>query len=65
MLPLAMFHACHGGPERLLSSAVLVAAAGIRLTCWRVFVHVNSSAEDLKPETMAEKKYEDRKLEQG
>jgi hypothetical protein len=62
---VATFRASHEGPELLLYSAALVAASGVLLACWGMFVRLNRYAEELEPEAMAEAKKEDRKLKQG
>jgi hypothetical protein len=61
---VSVFRASHEGPELLLYSAALVAATGVLLASWGVFVRLNRYAEELEPEAMAEAKKEDRKLKQ-
>jgi hypothetical protein len=56
------FRATHEGHELLLYGASIVAAAGLLLAGWGVFVKLNRAAEELEPEAMAEAKREDRKL---
>ena len=59
---VATFRALHEDPAQLPYAASLVAAVGVLLAAWGVFVHLNRSAEELEPEAMAEAKREDRKL---
>lgn len=49
-------------PELMLHAAALVAAVGLLLVGWGLFIRMNRYAEELEPEAMAEAKQEDRKL---
>lgn len=49
-------------PADLVYAAVLVAAVGLLLLGWGLFVHFNRSAEELEPEAMQEAKGEDHKV---
>lgn len=59
---VATFRALHENPAQLPYAASLLAAVGILLASWGVFVRLNRSAEELEPEAMAEAKREDLKL---
>ena len=59
---VATFRAVHEDPSQLAYAASILAAAGVLLAAWGLFVHLNRSAEELEPEAMAEAKREDRKL---
>jgi Ni/Fe-hydrogenase subunit HybB-like protein len=59
---VATFKALHEDPTQLMYAASLLAAVGVLLAAWGVFVHLNRSAEELEPEAMADAKREDRKL---
>lgn len=59
---VATFKAAHESPAHMLYAAGIVLAAGVLLAGWGVFVRMNSFAEELEPEAMAEAKREDRKL---
>lgn len=59
---VATFKAVHEDLAHLLYAASILAATGILLAAWGVFVHLNRSAEELEPEAMAEAKREDRKV---
>ena len=59
---VATFRALHEDPAQLLYAASIVAAVGILLAAWGLFVHLNRSAEELEPEAMADAKREDQKL---
>jgi len=56
------FRALHEDVELLLYPAALLAAAGLLLAAWGLFLHLNRSAEELEPEAMEEAKQEDEKL---
>ena len=56
---VAVFHYSIDAPERLPNAAAIAASAALLLAAWGVFVHLNRSAEDLEPESMAEAKRED------
>ena len=49
-------------PGLMLNAAALVAAVGLLLAGWGLFIRLNRYAEELEPEAMAEAKQEDRKL---
>jgi hypothetical protein len=59
---VATFKALHEDPAQLPYAASLLAAVGLVLAAWGVFVRLNRSAEELEPEAMAEAKGEDEKL---
>lgn len=59
---VATFRAMHEDPAQLVYAASLLAAVGILLAAWGIFIHLNRSAEELEPEAMAAAKQEDRKL---
>jgi hypothetical protein len=61
---VATFKANHEDPSQLPYAAGLIAAVGVLLAAWGVFVHLNRSAEELEPEAMAAAKREDKKLEE-
>jgi uncharacterized membrane protein YczE len=56
------FKALHERPELLPHAASVLVAVGILLAGWGVFIRLNTSAEELEPEAMAEAKKEDAKL---
>jgi hypothetical protein len=59
---VASFKALHEDPALLPHAASVLVAAGILLAGWGLFVRLNTSAEELEPEAMAEAKSEDAKL---
>jgi len=59
---VATFKALHEDPTQLPYAASLLAAVGVLLAAWGLFVHLNRSAEELEPEAMADAKREDSKL---
>ena len=59
---VATFRALHEDPAQLPYAASILAAVGILLASWGLFVHLNRSAEELEPEAMADAKREDQKL---
>lgn len=59
---VATFKALHEDPVKLLYAAILLIAVGALLAAWGYFIRMNSSAEHLEPEAMAEAKSEDEKL---
>jgi hypothetical protein len=59
---VATFRAIHEDPAQLPFAASILAAVGILLAAWGVFVHLNRSAEELEPEAMAAAKREDKKI---
>ena len=60
---VATFKALHEDPYLLPHAASIVAAVGVLLAGWGVFIRLNHSAEELEPEAMQKAKEEDRKLE--
>jgi len=61
---VATFKAIHEDPVQLQYAASLIAAVGILLAAWGLFIRLNRSAEELEPEAMADAKREDSKLKQ-
>lgn len=61
---VATFKANHEDPTQLLYAALLIAAVGILLAAWGIFIHLNRSAEELEPEAMEDAKREDDKLKE-
>lgn len=59
---IAVFKALREHPERLGDAALLLVAVGVVLAGWGLFVRLNTAAEALEPEAMADAKREDRKL---
>ena len=59
---VATFKALHEDPAQLLYAAALLIAVGVLLAAWGYFIRMNSFAEELEPEAMAEAKSEDAKL---
>ena len=59
---VATFRALHEDPAQLPYAASILAAVGVLLAAWGVFIHLNRSAEELEPEAMEDAKREDRKL---
>ena len=59
---VATFKAAHENPAHMLYAASIVLAAGVLLAGWGIFVRMNSYAEVLEPEAMAEAKREDKKM---
>jgi hypothetical protein len=57
------FKALHENPALLPSAATVLAATALLLAAWGVFIRLNTAAEELEPEAMAEAKKEDVKLE--
>lgn len=60
---IAMFKAIHEDMNELVQASVAVAAVGVLLAGWGVFIRFNVPAEELEPEAMEQAKEEDRKLE--
>ncbi len=60
---VSAFEFAHESPESLSQSAMIAFAAAALLASWGLFVHLNSRAEELEPEAMAEVKREDETLE--
>ena len=61
---VATFKANHEDPAQLLYAGALIAAVGVLLAAWGIFIHLNRSAEELEPEAMADAKREDDKLKE-
>lgn len=59
---VATFKALHENPSQLPYAASLLAAVGVLLAAWGVFIRLNRYAEELEPEAMAEAKREDHKF---
>lgn len=60
---VATFKAIHEDLTALVYAGAILAANGVLLAGWGVFVHLNRSAEELEPEAMARAKSEDRKVQ--
>lgn len=60
---VATFKAIRENIELLPNAAAILAAVGLLLAGWGVFIHFNRDAEELEPEAMRQAKQEDRKLE--
>ncbi|TFZ01137.1 hypothetical protein [Ramlibacter rhizophilus] len=61
---VAVFKAVHEDMERLMYAGAVLAATGVLLAAWGVFVRLNRAAEELEPEAMQRAKQEDRKFEE-
>jgi hypothetical protein len=61
---VATFRAAHEDPAQLQNAAIMVAAVGVLLAGWGLFLRLNTYAEALEPEAMEEAKGEDRKLKE-
>lgn len=59
---VATFKAIHEDPAQLPDAASILAAVGVLLAAWGVFIRCNRYAEELEPEAMADAKREDKKL---
>lgn len=59
---VASFKAIHEDLSQLVFAAALLAATGVLLAAWGVFVRLNRYAEDVEPEAMREVKREDAEL---
>ena len=59
---VATFKANYEDPTQLLYAALLIAAVGLLLAAWGVFIYLNRAAEELEPEAMEDAKREDQKL---
>jgi Ni/Fe-hydrogenase subunit HybB-like protein len=59
---VATFKAMHEDTAQLPYAAALLAAVGLLLAGWGVFIRFNRYAEELEPEAMEAAKREDRKL---
>ncbi len=60
---VATMKALHENMAQLPYAAWSIAAAGVLLAAWGVFVRLNIASEQLEPEAMEQAKQEDRKLE--
>ncbi|CAN5197192.1 hypothetical protein BH11PSE10_BH11PSE10_16030 [soil metagenome] len=60
---VATFKAIHEDLSMLRYAALLIAAVGILLAAWGIFIRMNRYAEELEPEAMADAKREDKKLQ--
>lgn len=60
---VATFKAIRENIALLPNAAMLLAAVGLLLAGWGVFIRFNRDAEELEPEAMKQAKLEDRKLE--
>ncbi|HEY9279967.1 MAG TPA: hypothetical protein VIP51_07835 [Eoetvoesiella sp.] len=60
---VATFRGLHEDPAQLPYAASIIVATGVLLAAWGLFVHLNSTAEELEPDAMAQAKREDKKLE--
>ncbi|WP_394781669.1 hypothetical protein [Undibacterium sp.] len=60
---VATFHAVHEDLQQLWYAAGLLAAIGVLLAAWGIFIYLNRYAEELEPDAMAEAKSEDQKLQ--
>jgi len=54
----------HEDLSQLLYAGALLAAVGLLLAAWGVFIYLNRYAEELEPDAMEEAKQEDHKLRQ-
>lgn len=61
---VATFRAAHDGVDQLYYASLMVAAIGVMLAGWGLFIRFNRAAEEMEPEAMQEAKQEDRKLKQ-
>lgn len=61
---VASFRAAHDGPAQLYYAALMVAAIGVLLAGWGLFIRFNRAAEEMEPEAMQDAKKEDQKLKQ-
>lgn len=61
---VATFRAAHEGVTQMYYAALMVAAIGILLAGWGLFIRFNRAAEEMEPEAMQEAKQEDKKLKQ-
>ena len=59
---IATFKALHEDMAELVQASSLVAAVGVILAGWGIFIRLNVPAEKLEPEAMQEAKDEDQKL---
>ncbi|MDB5752620.1 MAG: rane protein [Ramlibacter sp.] len=61
---VATFKAIHEDLSLLVYAAALLAATGVLVAAWGIFVRLNRYAEDVEPEAMREVKREDAELKQ-
>ena len=59
---VATFKVLHDDPSQLAQVAAFLISVGVLLAGWGAFIRLNTSAEELEPEAMAEAKSEDQKL---
>ena len=62
---VATFKAIHEDLGLLVYAAALLAATGVLVASWGVFIRLNRFAEDVEPEAMREVKREDAELKEG
>jgi len=60
---IATFKAIHEDMSQLYAASAAIAAVGVLLAGWGVFIRMNVPAEELEPEAMEQAKEEDQKLE--
>lgn len=60
---VAVFKAIRENYEMLPQAAAVIAAVGLLLAGWGLFIRLNVAAEELEPEAMEEAKQEDEKLQ--
>jgi len=60
---IATFKAIHEDMSQLYAASAAIAAVGVLLAGWGVFIRMNVPAEELEPEAMERAKEEDQKLE--
>jgi len=60
---IATFKAIHEDMSELYAASAAIAAVGVLLAGWGVFIRMNVPAEELEPEAMEQAKEEDQKLE--
>ena len=61
---VSTFKAIHEDLSMLPYAAILIAAVGLLLAAWGIFIRMNRFAEELEPEAMADAKREDVKLQE-
>lgn len=61
---VATFKGIHEDLANLAYAAMLIAAIGVLLAAWGIFIYLNRTAEKLEPEAMADAKREDKKLQE-
>lgn len=60
---VATFRSAHDSSTALLHAAGMVAAVGVLMAGWGLFIRLNRYAEELEPEAMREAKGEDHKVQ--